>query len=135
MSSANQGDRFIEVTRGGKKRKASNSPTLPSQPKPGSSQPPLKTPVRPKTLMKNTISVIISGVDEKFKSWKKLSGELRQYHPVSKFPGDFVIIGDTLQDVIILQNEKKWMQHRAEMLRLVFPKPSKSTKIIQKVLQ
>ena len=31
MSSANQGDGFIEVTRGSKKRKASNSPALPSQ--------------------------------------------------------------------------------------------------------
>ena len=38
MSSVAQGDGFTEVTRGHKKRKASNSPTLPSQPKPGSSE-------------------------------------------------------------------------------------------------
>ena len=60
------------------------------------------------------ILVIISGVDEEFKSWRKLSGELRQYHPNLKISrnkelpkGNFVSIGDTLQDVIILQNENK----------------------------
>ena len=49
MSSATQGDGFTEVTRGRKKCKASNSPTLPSQPKPSSSEPLLGTPVRPKS--------------------------------------------------------------------------------------
>ena len=37
MSSITQEDGFTEVTRGRKKRKASNSPTPPSQPKSGSS--------------------------------------------------------------------------------------------------
>ena len=59
MSSANQRDRLIEVASGSKKRKASNSPTLPSQPKP-----PLGTPVRPKPYRKNTIPVIISSVED-----------------------------------------------------------------------
>ena len=72
---------FTEVTSGCKKRKASNSPTLPSQPKPGSSEPHLGTPVHPKPSIKNSIPVIISSVDEKFKNWRKLMGELRQYHP------------------------------------------------------
>ena len=67
MSSVNQGDRFTEVTSGSKKRKAISSPTLPSQPKPGSSEPLLGTPARPKQGLKNTIPVILSGVDEKFK--------------------------------------------------------------------
>ena len=49
MSSATQGDRFTEVTRRRKKRKAMNSPTLPSQPKPGSFEPPLGTPVPSQT--------------------------------------------------------------------------------------
>ena len=53
-----QGDGFTEVTRGRKKRKASNSPTLPSQPKPGSSEPPLGTLVRPKPSIKNLIPVV-----------------------------------------------------------------------------
>ena len=78
MSSANQGDGFTEVTRGSKKRKACTSPTLPSQSKPGSPEPPLGTPVLPKPYKKDTIPVIISGVDDKFKTWKKLMGELRQ---------------------------------------------------------
>ena len=70
ISSVSQGDGFTEVTRGSKKRKASTSSTLPNQPKPGS---PLGTPVRPKPYKKNTIPVIISGVDEKFKSCRKLN--------------------------------------------------------------
>ena len=81
MSSTNQGDGLIEVTRGSKKHKASTSPMLPSQPKPGSSQPPLGTPVRSKSYRKNTILVITSGVNEKLETWRKLTGELRQYHP------------------------------------------------------
>ena len=81
MSSATQGDGSTEVTRGRKKRKASNSPTLLSQPKPGSSEPPLGSQVRPKPSIKNLIPVILSGVDEKFKNWRTLMGELRQYHP------------------------------------------------------
>ena len=84
MSSANQGDGFIEVTCGSKKHRASNSPTLPSQPKPGSSKPPLGTPVRPEPYRKNTYPVIICGVNEKSKSWRRLMGELRQYHPSLK---------------------------------------------------
>ena len=82
MSSVSQGDGFIKVTRGSKKRKASTSPTLPSKPKPGS---PLETPVRPKPYRKNTTPVIISGVDETFKSWRKLTGELNNTTLVPKF--------------------------------------------------
>ena len=63
MSSTTQGDGFIEVTRGQKKRNASNSSMLPSQLRPGSSEPPLGTPVHPKPSLKNTIPVILSGVD------------------------------------------------------------------------
>ena len=70
MSSVSQGDGFIEVTRGSKERKASTSPTLPNQPKSGS---PLGTPLRSKPYRKNTAPVIISAVDEKFKSWRKLT--------------------------------------------------------------
>ena len=65
MSSA-QEEGFTEVTRDCKKRKTSGSPTLASQPKPGSSQPPLGVPVRPKPNHKNTIPVILSDVNEEF---------------------------------------------------------------------
>ena len=84
MSSITQGDGFTEVTRGRKKRRASSSPTLPSQPKPSSSEPPLGTPVSPKPSIKSTIPVTLSGVNEKFKNWGKLMGELRQFHPSLK---------------------------------------------------
>ena len=143
MSSANQGDRFIEVTRGSKKRKASTSPTLPNQTKPSSPENPPGTPVRPrpgsKPYRKNTIPLIISGVDEKFKSWRKLTGGLRQYHPslkismIKELPkGDFVAIGDSLQDVIILRNKSKMKAALGKTLRLVSLKPSKPAKNRQK---
>ena len=45
MSSVTQEDGFTEVTRKHKKRKASGSPTLPSQPKPSSHESLLGTPV------------------------------------------------------------------------------------------
>ena len=139
MSSVSEGDGFIEVTRGSKKHKASTSPTLPNQPKPGS---PLGTPVRPKPNRKNTIPAIISGVDEKFKSWRKLSGELKQYHPslkistVKELPkGDFLAIGHSLQDVTILQNENKMKAALVKNVKISLPKAFQISKEQQKVLQ
>ena len=70
--SSTQEEGFTEVTRDRKKRKANGSPTLPSQPKPSSSQPPLGTPVRPKPNHKNTILVILRGVNEESRNWRKL---------------------------------------------------------------
>ena len=120
MSSVSQGDGFIEVTHGSKKRTTSTSPMLPNQPKPGS---PLGTPVRPKPYR------IISGFDEKLKSWRKLTGELRQYHPGLKIPtikefpkGDFLAIGDSLQDVTILQNENKMKAALGKNVKISLPK-------------
>ena len=111
MSSITQEDGFTEITRGRKKRKASGSPTLPSQPKPGFSEPPLGTPVCPKPNLKNKIPMIPSGVDGKFKNWRSIMGELRQYHPslkIKELPkNDFLVIGDSVLDVIILQSETK----------------------------
>ena len=109
MSSVTQEDGFNEVTHGHKKRKTSGSPTLPSQLKSGSSEPPLGTPVRPKPNIKSMISVILSGVNEEYGNWTKLLGELRQFHSCLKISqikelskGDFLIIEDSVQDVIIL---------------------------------
>ena len=109
-----QEEGFTEVTCGRKKSKASGSPTLSSQPKPGSSESPLGTPVSPKPNIKNTIPVILSGVNEEFRSCRKLMGELRQFHPSLKISQikelskeNFLIIGDSVQDVIILQRESK----------------------------
>ena len=80
MSSITQEDGFTEVTRGRKKRKAISSPTLPSQLKSGSSEPPLRIPERPRPNLKNKIPVILSGVDEKFKNWRSVMGEWRHHH-------------------------------------------------------
>ena len=109
MTSVNQEDEFTEVARKHKKRKAVNSPTLPTLQKTGSSEPPPVTPVRPKPAFKNTIPVILSGADIKFKTWRSVMGELRQYHhslkvsQIKELPkGDFLVIGDSMQDVIIL---------------------------------
>ena len=129
MSSATQGDGSTEVTRGRKKRKASNSPTLLSQPKPGSSELPQGSQVRPKPSIKNLIPVILSGVDEKFKNWRTIMGELRQYHPglkisrIKELPkGDFIVIGDSVQDIIILQNESKMKAALDKNIRISLPK-------------
>ena len=58
--------------------------------------------------------MILSGVDGKFKNWRSIIGELRQYHPTIKVSqikelpkGDFLVIGDSMQDVVILQSETK----------------------------
>ena len=115
MSSVSQEDEFTEVTYKRKKRKASGSPTLPTLQKTGSSELPPGTPTRPKpAIIKNKIPVILSGIKAEHKNWRKLLGELRQFHPglkvsqIKELPkGDFLLIGDSMQDVIILQNESK----------------------------
>ena len=61
-----------------KKRKATSSPTLPILQKTGSSEhpPAPETRVRPKlSTIKNKIPVTLSGIDEKFKSWRSVMGE------------------------------------------------------------
>ena len=125
MSSVGE-DEFIEVFRDRKKRKALSSRTLPSQRKPGSSEPPLSSPVNPSSSVKNKIPVIISGVDEK---WRQLLGELRQYHPglrinhIKELPkGDFLIIGDSVQDMIILQSESEMKAALGQKVKVSLPK-------------
>ena len=128
MSSANQGASRLLVE--ARSVRSSNSTTLPSQPKSGSSEAPQGTPVRPKPCKKNTIPVIISGVHEKLKSWRKLMGELRQYHPslnisrIKELPkSDFVAIGDSMQDVKdILQNESKMRAALGKNVKISLPK-------------
>ena len=73
--------------------------------------------------------MIISGVDEKFKTWRQLLGELRQYHPslrithIKELPkGDFLIIGDSVQDMIILQSESKMKAALGQKVKVSLPK-------------
>ena len=63
-------------------------------------------------------------------------GELRQFHPSLKvsqikklLKGDFLIIGDSVQDIIILQSESKMKAALGKNVNVSLPKPSK-----QKVL-
>ena len=126
MSSVSQGDGLIEVTRGTKKRKASTSPTLPNLPKLGS---PLGIPVRPKPYRNHTIPVITSGVDEKFKSWRKLTGELRQYHLSLK-----ISMIKELCNYIAKRKQSEGCS-RQKTLRSVSQKPFKPAKNRQKLLQ
>ena len=112
---------------------ASSSQALPS--------PPLGTPVRPKPSIKNSIPVILSGVDEKFKHWRTLMGELRLYHSglkisrIKELPkGDFVVIGDSVQDVIILQNESKMKAALGKNVKISLPKAFQASKVQAKSL-
>ena len=136
MSTVTQEDEFIEVTRKHKKRKASGSPALPTLQKTGSSELPPETPVRPRPSHKNTIPVIISGIDDKIKTWMQLMGELREYHSCLKVSSikalpksDFVIIGDSLQDVLILQSETKMKAALDQKVKISLPKAFQTNKV------
>ena len=131
MPSVNQEDEFTEVTHKRKERKATSSPTLPStlQRTRSSEQPP-ETPARPKpSTYKNTIPVIFSGIDAKFQNWRAIMGELRQHHPSLKISqikelakGGLLVVGDSLQDAVILQNESKMKAALGKNVRISLPK-------------
>ena len=136
MSPVNHGNGFIEVTRGSKKLATHlRFQVNPSQSKSGSSDLPLGIPVQPKQYQKNMTHVIISGVDEKFKSCRKLSGELRQYYyslkisRIKELPnGHFTLIGDTMQDVVILQNENKMKAALGRNVKVSLPQAFQTNK-------
>ena len=85
--------------------------------------------------------MIISGVDDKIKTWRQLMGELRQYHPSLKVSsikafskGDFVIVGDSLQDVTILQSETKMKAALGQKVKISLPKAYQTDKVPTKSL-
>ena len=85
--------------------------------------------------------MIISGVDDKIKTWRQLISELRQYHPTLKVSsikalpkGDFVIVGDSLQDITILQSETKMKAALGQKVRISFPKAYQINKASTKSL-
>ena len=131
MPSVNQEDEFTEVTHKRKKRKATSSLTLPStlQRTRSSEQPP-ETPARPKpSTYKNTIPVIFSGIDAKFQNWRSIMGELRQHHPSLKISqikelakGGLLVVGNSPQDAVILQNESKMKAALGKNVRISLPK-------------
>ena len=62
-------------------------------------------------------------------------GELRQYHPSLKISrskqlpkGDFVAIGDSMQDAIILQNESKIKAAPGKNAKISLPKALQTSK-------
>ena len=68
-------------------------------------------------------------------------GELRQYHPSLKvsnvkelLKGDFLIIGDSIQDVIILQNETKMKAASGQKVKISLPKAFQTNKVQNKCL-
>ena len=68
-------------------------------------------------------------------------GELRQYDPslkvsnVKELPkGDFLIIGDSIQDVIILQNETKMKAALGQKVKISLPKAVQTNKVQNKRL-
>ena len=63
-------------------------------------------------------------------------GELRQFHPSFKIPqikeppkGDFVVIGDSVQDVIILQSESKMKATLAKHVKVSLPKAFETNEV------
>ena len=67
--------------------------------------------------------------------------ELRQYHPgvkisrIKELPkGDFVVIGDSVQDVIILQNESKMKAALGKNVKISLPKAFQTSKVQTKSL-
>ena len=147
MSTITQEDRFTEDTHDRKMRKAqpikaSGSPTLPSQPKPGSSELLLGTPVFPKPSIKNSIPVILSGVNGKFEHWRSVLGALRQCHPslkvfqIKKLPkGDSLFIGDSVQGIVISQSETKMKAVLGKNVKVSLPKAFQTNKHIPKVFR
>ena len=110
-TSDKDGFTLVKGGRQSKKRKAGGSPLLHSPPEANSASP-TDTPALPKpSTHKNSVPIILSEVDPKFNSVIKLMSELKQFHPslrVSKIQepknSRFLVIGDTPEDVAILQN-------------------------------
>ena len=144
MSSVNnQEGEFTEVHRKRKKRKTSSSTTLPSAlQRTRSSELPPETPTRPKTsTYKNQIPVILSGIDAKYQTWRQVTGELRQHHPCLKISkvkalakGDFLVVGDSPQDALILQTESKMKAALGKNVRVSLPKAYQITQQKNKCL-
>ena len=143
MSSITQEDGFTEVIARSVKPVAHLrfQASLSQAGKPGSSEPPLGTPVRPKPNLKNKILVILNGVDGKFKNWRSIMGELKQYYPTLKVSqikelpkGDSLVIGDSVQDVVILHSETKMKAALGKNVKVSLPKAFQTNKFRNKSL-
>ena len=69
-------------------------------------------------------------------------GEQRQYHPslkvlsIKELPkGDFIVIGDSMQDMIILQNESEMKAALGQKVKVIsLPKAFQTSKVQNKCL-
>ena len=99
-----------------KKRKASESPSLP----------PASQRTTPN--YKNKTPLIATGIDPKFNTPIKIMSELRQYHPnlrvlqIKQTKNGGIFIGDTPKDFAILQSEPKMQQVFGKKVRVSLPK-------------
>ena len=73
--------------------------------------------------------------------WRSVMGELRQFHPslkvsqVKELPKcDLLIIGDSVQDVIILQSENKMKAFLGKNVKVNLPKAYQTSKSRNKIL-
>ena len=89
-----------------KKRKASESPSLP----------PASQPTTPPSNYKNKTPLIATGIEPKFNTSIKIMSELKQYHPnlrvsqIKQTKNGWIFIGDTPKDFTFLQSEPKMQQ-------------------------
>ena len=96
-----------------KKRKASESPSLP----------PTSQPTTPPSTYKNRTPLITMDIDLKFNKSIQIMSELRQYHPslrvfqIKQSQKGWIFIGDTPKDFAILQSETKISKFSDRKLR------------------
>ena len=89
-----------------KKRKASESPSLP---------PASQSNVTPASY-KNRTPLIVKGIDSKYNTQLRIMSELRQYHTrlrvfqLKQSKNGWIFIGDTHKDLAILQSKPKMQQ-------------------------
>ena len=101
-----------------KKRKASDSPSLP----------PAGQPTIPPSSYKHRTPLIATGIDPKFNTQIRIMNELRQYHPnlriflIKQTQNGWIFIGDTPKDFAILQSEPKMQQFFGEIVKVSLPK-------------
>ena len=101
-----------------KKRKASNSPSLP---------PAGTSPCRPPAT-NNRTPLIATGIDPKFNTQIRIMSELRQYHPslrvfrIKQTQNSWIFIGDTPKDFAILHSEAKMQQIFGKNVEVSLPK-------------
>ena len=101
-----------------KKRKASDSPSLP----------PTSQPTIPPSSYKNRTPLIATGVGPKFNTQIRIMSELRQYNPnrrvfqINQTQNGWIFTGDTPKDFAVLQSKLKVQQVFGKNVKVSLPK-------------